>query len=101
MTLLESLSASDYVLLATLLLSILRKQARIGWDQLFNAILGGYSDETISARAHRSQGTWYWNVVRVIANTIFCWQEDHCKESYEREMNREYMPEVYRYRGKP
>ena len=29
------------------------KQIAIAFDQLINAVLGGYADETLSARAHR------------------------------------------------
>lgn len=60
-------------------------------DQTFNVILGsGYSDETLSAYAHRKQG---WR--RTMVNSIFFWQLDHCLASYESELNRKHLPRVY------
>ena len=65
-------------------------QVLVAIDQLFNALLGGYADETLSARAHR-QNDWR----RAVINSIFFWQEDHCAESYESEVERKQLPSGY------
>ena len=68
------------------------RQVLIALDQLLNAMLGGWADETLSARAHR-EGWSRW------IDLLFFWQPEHCKNSYLSEMNRAQMPPVYR--GKP
>lgn len=66
-------------------------QVLIALDQLLNALLGGWADETLSARAHR-QSDWRRGVI----NAIFCWQDDHCAQSYWSERNRQQLPAEYR-----
>ena len=66
-------------------------QVLIALDQLANALLGGYADETLSARAHR-QNDWR----RVVINGLFFWQVDHCAESYWSERERKQLPPEYR-----
>lgn len=41
----------------------------------------GHHDQTVSARIYinRARYCWLYNLI----NAIFFWQEDHCKESYE------------------
>ena len=63
------------------------KQIAIAIDQLVNAMLGGYADETLSARAHRTQSP----LERYI-NLIFLWDEDHCRASYLSELERRQLP---------
>jgi hypothetical protein len=59
-------------------------QVVIGLDQLLNALLGGWADETLSSRAWRSEqrgrrpGIW----LRPLIDAIFFWQAGHCRESY-------------------
>ena len=67
------------------------KNVAIGIDQLINAVLGGSSDETLSAYAYRKKD-WRMKVV----NSLFFWQEDHCKSSYEAEVKRKQLPNAYR-----
>jgi hypothetical protein len=63
----------------------------IALDQLFNTFLGGYPDETISARAYRSG-----NVVGMrIINALFG-DDNHCKKAYEGEVFRSQLPKSYR-----
>jgi hypothetical protein len=50
-------------------------------SQLINAICGGMPCETVSGRAHRSQGR-----ARLIINRVFFWQRDHCKLSHQSDM---------------
>jgi len=74
-------------------------QILIAIDQLMNALLGGWADETLSARAHRRQWRLEWYI-----DLLFFWHKDsegnrnHCKGSYEHEIKRLYMPEEYRKR---
>lgn len=71
-------------------------QNLIAIDQLINTIFGGYADETLSAKAHRCQDKWNWNLLRRIANGLFFWQEDHCLWSYKIEKWRQQLPPEYR-----
>ena len=70
----------------------------IAFDQLINAILCGYPDETLSARCWREKRT---RAVWVI-DRIFRWDRDengklnHCESSFWHEMNRKDLPEEYR-----
>ncbi len=63
----------------------------IALDQLANAILGGWPDETLSARSHRKNDGW-----RTVINAIFFWQDDHCALSYWSERNRKQNHPEYR-----
>jgi hypothetical protein len=63
----------------------------IALDQLFNTFLGGYPDETISARAYRSG-----NVVGMrIINFIFG-DDQHCRNAHRSETLRSQLPPEYR-----
>lgn len=61
----------------------------IAVDQLANALLGGYADETISARAHRDG----WKKTERCINWLF--RDDlHCTKAYISEMtNAQNAPE--------
>lgn len=67
-------------------------QVLIALDQLVNTWFGGMADETLSSRAHRlgisGQNKWAYKVI----NALFFWQEDHCKEAYESELDRLHLP---------
>jgi len=74
------------------------KQVLIALDQLLNALLGGMADETLSARAHRLRNSnIFWMILRGVINALFFWQEDHCKESFEAEIQRKQLPKSYRF----
>ena len=69
----------------------------IGLDQFANAILGGWPDETLSARAWRSRGRKGWGVACRVINTLFFWDkgpagESHCEASWMAEINRTQAP---------
>lgn len=74
-------------------------QAAIAFDQLINCIVWirgdgfGYADETLSARAWRLRGQ---STAYLWINRLFWWQENHCLESYDAEINRRQMPVEYR-----
>lgn len=69
-------------------------QVAIAFDQLANAALGGYADETLSARAWRTQSRLY----RVI-DAIFFWHSQHCFRSFVSEFERHQLPTIYRTAG--
>lgn len=70
-------------------------QVAVAVDQLFNTLLGGKADETLSARAwrHHLDGTRSWP--RWIIDHLFFWQDEHCKEAYESELYRRQLPDAY------
>jgi hypothetical protein len=72
-------------------------QLLIAIDQLGNALLGGWADETISARAwRRSPHSKRWACARWGIDALFFWQEDHCMKAYEHERRRSQLPAEYR-----
>jgi hypothetical protein len=70
----------------------------IAIDQLFNALLLGSADETLSSRAHRAwrDGRWFGVVFRPLINLIFFWQKDHCLDAYLSEVHRQQYPKTFR-----
>ena len=69
------------------------KQTAIAIDQLFNALFGGWCDETISSRSWRKSGkSPFWYVARKFIDTILFFDKDHCRTSYESEINRMHCP---------
>lgn len=71
-------------------------QVAVAFDQLVNTLMGGYADETLSARAwrHHLDGSRTWP--RWIIDHLFFWQSNHCKEAYESELLRKQLPDIYR-----
>jgi hypothetical protein len=70
------------------------KRVLIAFDQLINALLAGYPDESVSARAYRCRTSlfWWW----VMRSTDFLFGVDHCKQSYEAEVVDKHLPREYR-----
>ncbi len=66
-------------------------QFLIAIDQLGNAILGGWADETLSARAYRLKWVWTQRII----NLLFI-DSQHCRDSYESERLRRHLPPEYR-----
>ena len=74
-------------------------QFLIALDQLANTVTWihgdgfGYADETLSARAWRlrDQSNAWKRIDR-----LFFWDPDHCRTSFEAELNRKQLPAVYR-----
>ena len=70
-------------------------QILVALDQLVNTLIGGYADETVSSRAHRrrlrGKGGFAW-----VIDHIFFWQDEHCKASYESELERAQLPVEFR-----
>ena len=73
------------------------RQIAIALDQLGNALLGGWADETISARAYRQSGhKRRWHVARVIIDVLFFWEHEHCANAYWSERERTQTAPEYR-----
>ena len=66
------------------------KQTLIALDQLANALIGGYADETISAFAYRTNSP-----LQKYINAAF-FDRDHCRHSYLAEIERQQLPPAYR-----
>ena len=80
------------------------KQFLIAIDQVVNTLIyhtyegrkiWGFADETLSARAWRLRDLGWMTQYKTI-NMIFFWQNDHCKNAHDSEMNRKHLPKVYR-----
>ena len=65
-------------------------QVLIALDQLLNALLFGYADETLSSRAYRADrdGKVFGRIFRPFIDTLFFWQPRHCFQSYLAEVQR-------------
>lgn len=73
------------------------KQFLIAFDQVINTLIGGWADETISARAWRNhERSRKWHIAMKIINGMFFWQNNHCRGSYAMELHRRHMPVEYR-----
>lgn len=44
--------------------------------------LNGSPDQTVSARSYVNRSNSLWGMMYFTINTLFFWQEDHCKESH-------------------
>ena len=71
----------------------------IAYDKLCNAALNGSPDETLSARAWRTEqtGKIFGHIFRPVIDGLF-WivQRDHCKKAYFAELRRNQLPKDYR-----
>lgn len=70
----------------------------IALDQLLNAALCGYPDETFSARTYRKAqaGQWFWRTLCRVIDLLFRWEsKNHCAEAFENEKNRAQCPREY------
>lgn len=67
------------------------EQILVALSQLANALLGGYADESISARAHRCK----WRVREQLINALF-FDPLHCAHAYQNERVRAQLPPEYR-----
>lgn len=67
----------------------------IAVDQLLNAVLGGWPDETLSSRAWRWELNGVRSWPRKLIDALFFREVDHCRESYESErLGRQLPPEL-------
>lgn len=68
-------------------------------DQLFNAIIGGAADETLSSRTYRGamlaeKPRKRWRVLYRMINGLF-FDKNHCKTAYESEVTRRQYPQEF------
>ena len=68
------------------------KHILIAIDQLANAIIGGWADETLSSRAWREDR----RRLVVVIDCIFFWEDRHCEASYISERERLQLPPEFR-----
>ena len=75
-------------------------QIRLAIDQLANVLLGGYADETLSARAYRAHcdGKILGKLFMPPIDSVFgLWQgPNHCRNAYIKEFERKNYPGEYR-----
>ena len=77
----------------------------IAVDQLLYVLLtlgAGSPDETLSAAAWRTErdGKWLGRVFRPLIDLLFLpFERDHCRNSFESEVNRLHLPKEYREAG--
>lgn len=64
----------------------------IAVDQLLNAVLGGWPDETLSSRAWRWEQDGVRSWPRKFIDALFFLSPDHCQESYESERKGRQLP---------
>ena len=74
-----------------------RLQFAIAVDQCFNALLGGWADETFSSRCYRcrNDSKKWWYAYKAV-NHIFFWMADHCQSAYHSEVIRRNSPPALR-----
>lgn len=72
------------------------REVLVALDQLANAILGGYSDETLSARTYRLRAVQPYKALRPIIDGLFFFQPAHCQSSYQAIVDRAHLPGEYR-----
>ena len=63
-------------------------QLAIAVDQLLNALIGGWADETLSSRAYRQQHKKHWLIAMKIFDRLFFFQSNHCMKAYQSELLR-------------
>ena len=69
------------------------KQSLISLDQTINAfVFVGWSDETLSSRSWRLRDKPHFFIVHKVIDTIFFFDDNHCKESFESERLRLQSP---------
>lgn len=72
------------------------KQFWIAVDQLINACLGGFADETLSSRCWRLRYREPYSTLRAVIDGAFFWQSEHCRKSYDAEIKRTQSPRSQR-----
>lgn len=71
------------------------KQVLIAIDRRINALLDGNPNETLSSRAYRmEQAGKPMGFMRRVIDTLFWFDKDHCKESYQNELKRAHVPHI-------
>ncbi len=67
------------------------RSVAVAVDQLLNALLNGWPDESLSSRAWRaSEAGTAWP--KKLINALFFWQKDHCLSAYTNEREGRQLP---------
>lgn len=72
-------------------------QVLIALDQLVNALLGGWADETLSSRAWRTEqkGRLWGRMMRPVIDAVLFFDPQHCHSSFRAEREgRQHPPEM-------
>ena len=73
------------------------RQVLVAIDQLANTLLGGWADETLSARAYRmSRSDTRLDRIRKAIDGLFFWAPGHCQLAWMAERARKQLPVEYR-----
>ncbi|MCC8193898.1 MAG: hypothetical protein LIP28_04555 [Deltaproteobacteria bacterium] len=71
-------------------------QIAVAFDQLCNALLGGWADETLSSRAWRLRHSGRGRATfRRVIDALFFWQDGHCEAAYASELERAHQPSAF------
>lgn len=68
------------------------KKILIAADQLLNALLAGWPDETLSSRAFRWDRNGVRKCPRIMIDCLFFWESEHCFQSYKSEREGRQLP---------
>lgn len=68
------------------------KAVLIAIDQLMNAVLGGWPDESLSSRAWRWEQDGIRSWPRKLIDALFFMEKEHCRQSYISERERRQLP---------
>ena len=71
------------------------EQNLIALDQMLNTLIGGFADETFSARCWRRRENKTWRFWQKLIDAIFFWQSQHCLQAYQSEQKRRQLPPEY------
>ena len=72
-------------------------QVLVALDQLANTLLGGWADETLSARAYRMHDkSRSWKRAMKLIDALFFWDPGHCQWAWMSERARQQLPVEYR-----
>lgn len=59
------------------------------FSQAINVVLfAGHPDQTVSARAYQNQVMFGWGLLHDMINGVFFWQDNHCRTSFEEDLQR-------------
>lgn len=72
------------------------KSVFIAADQLVNALLAGWPDETLSSRAWRWEQNGVRSWPRRFIDRLFFWEKQHCFQSYQSEREGRQLPPEFR-----
>lgn len=68
------------------------KAVLIAVDQLVNALLAGWPDETLSSRAWRWDNDGVRSWPKKVINAMFFWEKNHCLSAYTTEREGRQLP---------